>query len=48
MRCDSWASLLAYTLASPYLGYEPKAKVAIMYLCTHKTKIYSKNNLNDF
>jgi hypothetical protein len=28
MKCDSWASLLAHTLASPCLGCEPKAKVA--------------------
>jgi hypothetical protein len=28
MRCDSWASLLARTLASPCLGCNPKARVA--------------------
>jgi len=28
MRCDSWASLLARTLASPCLGHEPKVRVA--------------------
>jgi hypothetical protein len=28
MRCDSWASLLALTLASLCFGCEPKAKVA--------------------
>ncbi len=28
MRCDSRASLLAFTLASVYLGHEPKARVA--------------------
>jgi len=28
MKCDSHASLLARTFASPYLDYEPKAKVA--------------------
>jgi len=27
MRCDSWASLLAHTLASPCLGHKPKARV---------------------
>jgi hypothetical protein len=27
MRCDSRASLLARTLASPCLGHEPKARV---------------------
>jgi hypothetical protein len=29
MKCDSWASLLARTFASPFLGHEPKAKVVI-------------------
>jgi len=28
MECDSWASLLACTFASPCLGHEPKARVA--------------------
>jgi hypothetical protein len=28
MKCDSHASLLARTFASPYLDCEPKAKVA--------------------
>jgi hypothetical protein len=28
MKCDSRASLLAHTLASPCLGHEPKARVA--------------------
>jgi hypothetical protein len=27
MKCDSQASLLAHTFASPYLGDEPKARV---------------------
>jgi len=27
MRCDSWASLLAHTFASPYIGRKPKVKV---------------------
>jgi hypothetical protein len=27
MKCDSWASFLACTKASPCLGYDPKAKV---------------------
>jgi hypothetical protein len=31
MRCDFWASLLAYTLASPYFGYKPKVKVVTIY-----------------
>ncbi len=30
MKCDSWASLLARTFASPYLGCEPKVRVAIV------------------
>jgi hypothetical protein len=30
MRCDSWASLLARTFASPCLGHEPKARVATL------------------
>jgi hypothetical protein len=30
MRCDSQASLLVFTLASPCLGCEPKAKVATL------------------
>jgi len=30
MRCDSRASLLARNLASPYLGCEPKARVATL------------------
>jgi len=28
MKCDSWASLLAQTFASPFLGCKPKARVA--------------------
>ncbi len=30
MKCDSWASFLARTLASLCLGHEPKARVAII------------------
>jgi len=29
MKCDSQASLLVRTFASPCLGYKPKARVAI-------------------
>ncbi len=29
MKCDSQASLLAHTFASPYLGHKPKVKVVI-------------------
>jgi len=32
MRCDSRASLLAHTFASPYLGCEPKVRVATITL----------------
>jgi len=35
MKCDSWASLLARTLASPCLGCEPKARVATSMELTH-------------
>jgi hypothetical protein len=30
MKCELWASLLARTFASPYLGYKPKARVATL------------------
>jgi hypothetical protein len=30
MKCDSWASLLAHTFASPCFGGEPKVKVATL------------------
>jgi hypothetical protein len=30
MRCDSWTSFLAHTLASPCLGYKPEARVATL------------------
>jgi hypothetical protein len=32
MRCDSWVSFLACTLASPCFGHEPKVKVATILL----------------
>ncbi len=35
MRCDSRASPLAHTLASPYLCYEPKAKVTTILFNKH-------------
>jgi hypothetical protein len=40
MRCDSWASLLTCTLASPCFGHEPKARVAtrMLELKKHKEK----------
>jgi hypothetical protein len=34
MKRDSWASLLACTLASPCPGREPKVKVAIVFVAT--------------
>jgi len=30
MKCDSQASLLARTFASPYLGHKPKARVVTL------------------
>jgi hypothetical protein len=39
MQCDSQASLLACNLASPYLGHEPKARVAIRKVI-HKSNNY--------
>jgi hypothetical protein len=33
MRCDSWASLLARTLATLCFGHNPKAKVATLKVC---------------
>jgi hypothetical protein len=30
MKCDTRASLLAYTFISPYLGNEPKVKVVTL------------------
>ncbi len=35
MKCDSWASFLARTFASPCLGCEPKARVATFSLRTN-------------
>jgi len=34
MKCDSQASLLARTFASPCLGCEPKVRVAIVVIKT--------------
>jgi hypothetical protein len=45
MRCDSWASLLAFTLANPCFGREPKARVAILW--DFKSEINSFH-LSDF
>jgi len=39
MRCDSQASFLARTLASPYLGREPKARVVIVLTCNRTSKL---------
>jgi hypothetical protein len=30
MKCDSWASFLAHTFASPCFGRKPKARVVII------------------
>jgi hypothetical protein len=38
MKCDRRASLLARTLASPWLGCEPKAKVAMLNQNHHTCK----------
>jgi len=38
MRCDSRASLLAHTFASPCLGHEPKIRVAITNVGCYKEK----------
>jgi hypothetical protein len=27
MKCDSWASFLAYTFINPWFGHEPKVRV---------------------
>jgi hypothetical protein len=40
MKCDSWASLLAHTFASPCLGREPKTRVAIIQVCIHGVKSF--------
>jgi hypothetical protein len=41
-RCDSPASLLARTLASLYLGREPKARVATTNLVTIQKQVVNK------
>jgi hypothetical protein len=46
MRCDSWASFLAHTFASPCFACEPKAKVTTfhvvhrLYSCNFVAKLY--------
>jgi hypothetical protein len=35
MKCDSWASHLAHTFASPCLGHEPKVRVATTTMVCH-------------
>jgi hypothetical protein len=45
MKCDSQASTLAYTFASPCLGYEPKVRIVTMKCHKHKNnqnKIFPK------
>jgi len=51
IKCDSQASLLARTFASPYLGHEPKIKVATLEHLNNTFIIlimkYSHNNLKE-
>jgi hypothetical protein len=35
MKCDSWASFLVYTVASPCFGREPKVKIVTTFKCVH-------------
>jgi hypothetical protein len=45
MRCDSWASFLAHTLASPCFGHEPKARVVTSTSFDHvSTYLYLDHN----
>jgi len=47
MKCDSWASLLARTFASPCLGREPNAKVVTKYsICVYKAPTSFTNLMN--
>jgi hypothetical protein len=46
MKCDSRASLLARTFASPSFGHEPKAKVAtnnVMLFSIQRPKVENKH-----
>jgi hypothetical protein len=36
MKCDSWASLLAHTFASPCFGREPKVRIATFLVTTSR------------
>jgi hypothetical protein len=40
MKCDSLASLLTHTIASPYLGHEPKARIVTKIVARIKTKCF--------
>jgi len=45
VKCDSQASFLACTFASPCLGHEPKARVATLIKYASPMRILPKNNL---
>jgi hypothetical protein len=48
MKCDSWASFLARTFASPWFGREPKARVATFYFILHNLRIQWQNNNSNY
>jgi hypothetical protein len=48
MRCDSQAPLLAYTLISPCLGREPKAKVMTNNVLKNNIIILIKSSIANF
>jgi hypothetical protein len=41
-------SLLAHNLASPYLGREPKARVATFGVTSLNNALYEKHNFHEF
>jgi hypothetical protein len=53
MRCDSWASFLAHTLANPCFGRKPEARVAtnsgfmMSKMINKTTKRSTSNNLSN-
>jgi len=47
MRCDSWASLLARTFASPCFGCEPKVRV-VTYGITASREIEHKITIKEY
>jgi hypothetical protein len=44
MKCDFQASLLARTFVNPYLGHEPKAKIATILECVNQLSILNWEN----